>query len=211
MKQRNDLKERIEKEITNNVIEYIINAEQGKENDNNFLIYQNFLNSGFLQITPPEEEPPMMHMLTMDSLKNYQQGSSIKPGNIRLNIKKLIETIPSVVEMAISIAINMPILQVCAALNIWKTLRNILTVEISREQAFVIVALWKNCNQSREISLENGYIATNALYEKLGETPISDTKYNHTIDALVALQCIELDEGIVWLREWISKQYVNSI
>lgn len=211
MEARKDLQKNIEEKIFNDIIEYINSVELNYESDDYSLVYKDLVSSGFLQITPPEEEPPKMHMLTMDSLKNFQKGNSIKPGNIRLNIRKLIDTIPNVVEMAISIATNIPVLQICSALNIWKALREVLTVEITKEQAFVIVALWKNCNQKQKITLEDGYKATNALCERFSEPKITNIKYNHTIDSLINLQCIELNEGIIWLREWVSKKYVDSI
>lgn len=208
---RTDLQENIQEKIKSEISQYMHETSFKGTDINDSLIYNHFLNSGFLQITPPEEDPPMMQFITMDSLKNYKQGKSIKPGNIRLNIRNLIESIPSAVEMAAGIAIDLPVLKICAALNLWKTIKGFFTVEISKEEAFVIVSLWKNCDSRHEISLEKGFISTNELLKECEEQGFSNIKYNQVIDSLIKLQCIELTEGVIWLREWISKNYIDRI
>lgn len=104
---------------------------------------------------------------------------------------------------------DIPILQVCAALTLWKTLCNIFTVEITREQAIVLVALWKNCDVSHYINLSNGFDAVNTLYQKLDDCTMNQTIYNRIIDQLINLECIEVINEKIWLRKWISQKYVN--
>lgn len=207
MKSRMDLQQNVEKEIEGKLID----CRNEFSNCDASTIYQELKKTGFIKISAPQEETPMMHMLTMDSLKNYNQGSSIKPGNIRLNIKKLIDAVPDILELAIGVTTDIPILQVCAALNLWKTLRNVSTVQITKDQAFVIVALWENCNAEHKIELDKGYDAVNILLTKYGEEKITEIKYNKIIDSLIRIDCIELEENVIWLREWISKQYISSI
>ena len=55
---------------------------------------QTFIKSGGLVITPPQEEPPVSHLMYIGSLSDYTKGRSIKPGNIKLNIRHLIEFLP---------------------------------------------------------------------------------------------------------------------
>lgn len=207
MKARIDLQQNVEKEMA----ESLIGGKNELKDYDAFELYQELKDFGFVQISAPQEEPPKMMMITIDSLKEYNQGSSIKPGNIRLNIKKLIDAIPGVIEIVVGVNADVPILLVCAALNLWKTLRDVSAVEISKDQAFVIVALWKNCNIERKLGLEKGYVAVNELLAKYGELEITETKYNKIIDSLIKIKCIEMEENIIWLREWISKSYISSI
>ena len=65
----------------------IIDTVTNESSLDSSLLFENF-KKNCINITPPEEEPPMMQFLTIDSLKNYKSGQSIKPGNIKLNIKK---------------------------------------------------------------------------------------------------------------------------
>lgn len=207
MRARTDLQKNVETEIKEKLIGY---KNEFRDYDVSEL-YQELKETGFIQISAPQEEPPKMMMLTIDSLKNYNQGSSIKPGNIRLNIKKLIDAVPGIIEIVVGVNAEMPILLVVAALSLWKTIRDVSTVEITKDQAFVIVALWKNCNTAQKIELDRGYVAVNELLVRYGELEITEMKYNKIIDSLIKIGCIEMEENIIWLREWISKNYISSI
>ena len=210
MKQRTDLQNNVTQQLKTTIAETLSNVFSNQNNDVS-LIYNNLVRSRFVSISPPLEEPPMMQLLTMDSLRNYKDGSSIKPGNILLNIRKLIEAIPEVVSIGAGMVSDNHIVTVCGALSLWLKLRDIATINISKEQAFVIVALWKNCNSNHKISLDDGFIATNNLFDQYGEPEIPSLKYNMIIDSLVKIECIELTEEIIWLREWISKNYIYDI
>ena len=50
-------------------------------------------------------------------LSSYNKGESIKPGNVKLNIRRLIESLPDLTEAVVGIAMDITILKVCAALN----------------------------------------------------------------------------------------------
>lgn len=174
-------------------------------------IYHNLKNSGFIQISAPQEAPPVMQMLTMSSLGNYSHGSSIKPGNILLNIRQLMCAVPGGVTLAYGMSNEIPLLQICAALQIWKSLVDAATIQITKEQAFVIVALWKNCDAANKIVPDKGFDATNALLSSYGESALTMIKYNHVIDSLVKLGCIALENNIIRLRERIRREYISSI
>ena len=172
-------------------------------------ILQSFFKNGGLVITPPQQEPPMMRMLVVDSLNNYNKGESIKPGNIKLNIGHLIESFPDLTEAAVGIAMDIPILKVCAALNIWKMLRAVTTVEITKEQAIVVVALWDNCNQQQRITLEKGFECFRSLYESIETSNCTWERYIKLISDLEKIGSLELDSNGILLREWVSKRYTR--
>lgn len=210
MKQRTDLQDNVTQQLKTTIMENLSDFLIDRDSDV-ATIYNDLVNSRFISISPPLEEPPMMQFLTMDSLRNYKDGSSIKPGNILLNIRKLIEAIPEVVSIGTGMACDNLVITICGALSLWLKLKDIATINISKEQAFVIVALWKNCNSNHKILLSDGLIAANNLFNQYGEPEITSLKYNMIIDSLVEIECIELTEEIIWLREWISKNYIYDI
>lgn len=207
MKEREDLLENKKDEIRNiiqkNLICFSLN------NIDNIEIERSLYDCNCLSITPPLEEPPMMGLLTMDSLKNYHQGRSIKPGNIKVNIKHLIDTLPQIVTCTVSLISDIDVLKICAAISIWKNLRDALTIEIKKEHAIVIIALWKKCNEKHKINLEDGYNATNLLCRQLSENEFTWEQYIDIIDLLTKWACIELDDEGIWLREWVSEKYID--
>ncbi len=210
MKQRTDLQDNVTQQLKTAIMENLSDVLINGNNDVS-LIYNNLVRSRFISISPPLEEPPMMQLLTLDSLQNYKDGRSIKPGNILLNIRKLIEAIPEVISIGTGMVCDNLIVTICGALSLWIKLRDIATINISKEQAFVIVALWRNCSSNHKIPLNDGFIATNDLFKQYGELEITSLKYNIIINSLVKIECIELTKEIIWLREWISKKYIYDI
>ena len=207
LENRNDLLEIKQAEILSIIERTSISLRE--EDISSKDIFQSFFKSGGLVITPPQQEPPMMHMLVVDSLHNYNKGESIKPGNIKLNIRHLIEFLPDLTAATVGIAMDIPILKVCAALNIWKMLRAVTTVEITKEQAIVVVALWDNCNQQQRITLEKGFECFRSLYENIETSNCTWEQYIKLISDLEKIGSLELDSNGIWLREWISKRYTR--
>lgn len=212
LEKRLDLQNAATQQLKNILIK-TLPITSANDNNNASLVYTNLIQTRFISITPPLEikEPPTMHFLTLDSLRDYRQGKSIKPGNITLNMKKLIEAIPAIVCSGTSMACDNFVVIICGAFCLWLKLRDIATINITKEQAFTIVALWRSCNDAHKITLDNGFIATNKLLKQYGESEITNLKYNIVIDSLIKIQSIELTEGVIWLREWISKSYIYNI
>ena len=210
MIERKDLQINVETIIQQKISNYYNTIPKANYIDSS-IIYKELTECGFITVTPPMGEPIRMSFLTMDSLKNYKSGKSIKPGNIKLNIKLLIDEILEILASITNQPIDTFISKIYIALNLWKAINKVLTVEITKDEAFVIVALWKYCDGRHKIDVEDGYNAVKELCKRYGEQEISKIKYHYTIDALVAIDCIELNEGIVWLREWIIKRYIESI
>lgn len=207
LEDRSDLLENKKAEIAS-IIEKTSFSLQ-KEDINPKDIMQSLLESGGLLITSPQQEPPMLHMLVIDSLSNYNRGESIKPGNIKLNIRHLIESLPDLIAATVEVATDIPILKVCAALNIWKMLKNITTVEITKEQAIAIIALWGNCNQQQRITLEKGFECFKSLYGNIEISECTWEQYIKVIGDLEKIGSLKLDNDGICLCEWVSKKYTR--
>ena len=187
MQKRIDLQDAALQQLKN-VFTEALSASRANEGVNASWAFDSLLQTRFISITPPLEKPLTMQLLTLDSLRDYKNGSSIKPGNIVLNIKELIEAIPEVVSIGAGMVCDNLVITVCGAFSLWLKLRDIATVSITREQAFTIVALWKSCNSAHKISLDDGFIATNVLLKQYGESEITNLKYNIVIDSLIKMQ-----------------------
>ncbi len=214
---RTDLKNNVVRELKSHLENTLTNIPD-TENIKAFEIYDFLEKNDYIKITPPSciylmppPETGVMFNITLDSLKNFNSGRSIKPGNIRLNIKKLINALPDAVSLGIGMSSENPIVVVCGALILLLKLKDVATISISKEQAFVIVALWKACNSENKILLNDGFTATNELLKQYGEPQITIKKYNNLIDSLSEMRCIELSEETILLREQISKDYIQGV
>lgn len=207
MENGNDLLKRKKLEITA-IVAKACNVQQC-DNQYSDEILKSLFSSGGLVMTSPQQEPPKMHMLTMDSLYDFHKGESIKPGNIKLNIRHLVESLPELTAACVGIALDIPILKVCAALNIWKMLRDITTVEITKEQAIAVVALWENCDQHQRIELKKGFDCFHSLCSKIDVSECTWEHYLKIIDELVELGSIKLDDSSIRCCEWVSRKYTR--
>ena len=88
-------------------------------------------------------------------------------------------------------------------------LRAVTTVEITKEQAIVVVALWDNCNQQQRITLEKGFECFRSLYENIETSNCTWEQDIKLISDLEKIGSLELDSNGIWLREWISKRYTR--
>lgn len=136
-----------------------------------------------------------------------KRGTSIKPGNIKINMKKLIDTLPESVEAGVALAMDIPILKVCAALHIWKMIRNVMSVEITKEQAVVIMSLWKNADERHIISLEKGWDCANRMCRQTSNKEFTQERYTTILEELERIESIKVNEDGIWLCEWVAQRY----
>ena len=134
-------------------------------------------------------------------------GLSIKPGNITLNWKKLVYGIPSIIESSIAIETNNIILIGCSALTLCKTINKILSVEISKEQSIVLLALWQGRKYRRKIPVSDGLNLVNKFCKIYSEEPMDNKVYQRTLDELLRLKCIDLVDDKILLIEKVSRKY----
>lgn len=147
---RDDLKQRKLDYLISNTDIYL--SEQGfKENGTN--IINELIKCRAIQITSPEEQL-LFNNITFDSISNPKNTCSIKPGNILLNIKCLIKSLPEIVALGVSIVYDIPILKVYSFLSIWKTVFTAAKIKIDKSLGIVIIALWLNCDSNHNITVK---------------------------------------------------------
>lgn len=204
MERRNDLMRSKRKELESEIEQY---CRIQKTDDTQIIEVKHAMFDSCIIMTPPEQEPPVMHMLVMSSLSDYKRGTSIKPGNIKINMKKLIDTLPESVEAGVALAMDIPILKVCAALHIWKMIRNVMSVEITKEQAVVIMSLWKNADERHIISLEKGWDCANRMCRQTSNKEFTQERYTTILEELERIESIKVNEDGIWLCEWVAQRY----
>ena len=205
---RKDLLDRKKTEIESIIREICIEQHDNDQQSSDFL--QFFLKNECLFLTYPEEMPHTTQLIIINSSSKFQNGESIKPGNIMLNIKKLIDSLPDLTIACVAVSTEIPILKVCAFLNIWKMLRNIISIKITKDEAMTIIALWESCNKDRKITTSNGFDSVNAFLKNLSMNKYTMDKYIDILNKLKEIGSIELskdDKDTLWLREWVSKKY----
>jgi hypothetical protein len=164
----------------------------------------------FARVTPPEEPEVTIGLITISSLYDAPKASSRKPGNVVLNWRKLLDIVPDVSLAGLGAA-TLPVApQVAVALAglyIWNKVWRGAVEEFSDVEAVTILALWEHRNEEDKIPEQEGFEKTNEVRGRYALPPLTNNQYASAVNRLVALECIELEDGIIWLREWVRKKY----
>lgn len=171
---------------------------------------RHWLVDAFARVTPPEEPKVTIGLITISSLYGAPKASSRKPGNVLLNWRKLLDIVPDVSLAGLGAAtlpVAPQIAVALAGLYIWNKVWRGAVEEFSDVEAVTILALWEHRNDKNKISEPDGFVKTNEVRGRYALPPLTSNQYASAINRLVSLGCIELEGGVIWLREWVQKQY----
>lgn len=156
----------------------------------------------FTNITPSEIEVSYSFLTT--SKGGLGGGTSIKPGNILLNWKKLLVDGSESI-LVIFGAIAAPWLIPLAALVVWDKIYSMSTIEISERHAILINTLWKNCDEEKCIEYKSIKDLVNWELSRYNRSKLEQKELDMLLKDLEKMKCIEeTDENKWWLREWVK-------
>lgn len=170
----------------------------------------NFTVEAFTRITPPtsEKESHMELIVFRANSRGTRRGSTRKPGNIYLNWQKLMDVVPDVTLASAGAATAPAWLLPFIGLYVWNKLWSGAKEEFSEAEAVIMYSLWNNKDNQNKISDDQGYEVTNKFLSEMDTPALSRSEYDHSISRLLRMECIELNEGVIWLREWVRVSYV---
>ena len=159
----------------------------------------------FVDITAPEVESKSdLLMIRRDVMGG---GTSMKPGNIYLNWKKLfVDGSEAILTIAGTIAL--PWLIPLAGLVVLKKIQSILSVQITESQAAVIHTIWANRDTENSIKSEIVLDLVNLELSEYNRPEMSQKELNMILMDLEKMKCIEkINENKLWLREEVKVDY----
>jgi hypothetical protein len=159
----------------------------------------------FCRMSPPMDPPMLMHMITLDR-GGRGGGQSRKPGNLALNWKRLRGESADLVLTAAGV-IAVPWLIPFAALSIWNKFWTHATIELTKEQGASLCAMWHRCDNEHHIARSAALAETNQLFQVFEWPPLSEEAFTNILRDLEHLQCIEVTDQKIWLREWVQTTY----
>ncbi|EIX5114563.1 hypothetical protein ABG174_004787, partial [Salmonella enterica subsp. enterica serovar Derby] len=159
----------------------------------------------FCRLTPPEKEKFVMEYITVNS-SGRRGGKSRKLGNFVLNWRKLFNDLPDLVLTAAGVAAE-PKLVFFAALSIWNKIWCHSSIELTPEHATVLYALWQGRDEYNKIKRDDAFAKSGIQFNFYGMQELVDISFDDIIDDLIKMRCIEVNDNIIWLREWVSGVY----
>lgn len=162
----------------------------------------------FADVTPPysELEPVRLMVLGQGGVGG---GSTTKPGNVVLNLGKLVRAVASGI-LTIAGAMTAPWLLVIGALVTWDALWSCLNLKLTEEHACVVWALWKNRGDDSTFPKSDVLDAVNRERTAFGKQPLSAMEVDRAFADLARMGCIKQsvnDPQRWWLREWVQIKY----
>lgn len=160
----------------------------------------------FVELSPPQDPPMALELIQMNR-GGRGGGRTRKPGNIRLNWRKLFNASPDLIFTGVG-AVATPWLIPLAALSIFDKIWSQSAIELTKEQSTCLFAMWHRCDHSQELSMEEAFSCSQQLFTVYKWEGPTDVQFGEIIDELKRLRCIESKgEGRLWLKEWVSSPY----
>jgi hypothetical protein len=163
---------------------------------------------GFVTLTPPETDTSIRHV-TVVGPGLPERGETVKPGNIRLDMRKLVTSAARGV-VAIAGAAQIPWTIPLVALEIWDNLWSLLKVDLSEREAAVFWTMWLRADREDCVAGDQVLAYVNEELSRHGRDPITEQEVEDSLRALERMGCIERSRGNPtkwWLREWIRVTY----
>lgn len=161
-----------------------------------------------MSITPPEKPEVRFEMVTMRS-GGVGGATSVKPGNLRLSLRKLVEALASGVLTAVGAA-SSPFLILLAAIVIWDRIWSELSIDLCERDAAVLWTLWINRDKKSYVSAPGLLDLVNSELRRHSQNPITAAELDASLATLQRMRCIEKSDAYPsawWLREWVGVSY----
>ncbi|MFW2502806.1 hypothetical protein [Clostridium diolis] len=176
----------------------------------NKVFFEHLVKEEILIISPPIEmgrEDENFQTIILD--KNILMGGiSRKPGNIIFDIEKCITSIiPKVYTAYGIIKQDSSLIRIVGALGVISLFYSDMKIKVSSDQASILMSIWKNYNQSKNVNCDECYKDTNNLREQYNLAALSKNEYERIIDELCRMKCIKLEKNIIIMQERIMISY----
>ncbi len=160
----------------------------------------------YAHVSPPETEELRMELIVMSRFG--QGGRTTKPGNLRLNMGRLMNSLAAGTLTAAGAA-TMPWTIPLAALVIWNDFYAQATVDLTEDDGSVIWAMWLH-NDHNTVADADLLSLVNEERTKAGRQPLPRSALDDVLTNLTRLRCVERSQaepGRWCLREWVSVNY----
>jgi hypothetical protein len=163
----------------------------------------------YAYISPPEKEDlGRTEYITLNPV-GRAGGRSIKPGNVRLNMRKLIVALAGGV-LTVAGVVSAPWTIPFAAIMVWDGVWSAIGVDITERDAAVLWTMWKHRDANNYVSEDGLLSVVNAELTANGRRSISQIELDESLELLSKISCIERAISVTgkwWLKEWVKVNY----
>lgn len=161
-----------------------------------------------VRVAPPEEQREIIEYITLNRT-GRGGGRTSKPGNIRFNIRALIDALSSGTLGVVGVQ-EMPYLLPLVAIVFWNAIRRSMNIQLTENEGAVLYVMWMHRDSENKVPNSGLLDKVNAHLKKYGRTPLSTGDLDSACKRLEQIACIRRarsDREKWWLREWIQPTY----
>lgn len=161
-----------------------------------------------ISIIPPQEEDPVVQFVTLQ-MAGRLGGSSVKPGNIILDVQKLLTSIGKI-GLATAAIVAKPWLAPFALLVLWDDLYSRVKVNIQEREASVIWTVWLHKDNFKSIAKEGLLELVNQERSTSDRAALTQGELDDALGTLLKMRCIaesRQDPNKWWVRESVRINY----
>lgn len=180
------------------------------KNENN--VYEAFINSGIIEIASPEIQVDSLSFIGISNSDGRLEASSIKPGNVRFNLKGVLKTVGRgglelTAAIGAGIDVNYSLLAslILVFIDLRKNVKDVSTIRLDEKSAYMLLALWEMEFEENSINIDEAYNYYSLKYGK--QYPLTQDEYTIELSDLVVLGCVDVINGRITIKETISYEY----
>jgi hypothetical protein len=162
-------------------------------------------------VAPPEKEIRSMALVLTSSYSGAGGGKSTKPGNVKINLVKLIGGLASGSLVFVGGTGALPAWAfVMAAISLWTSLKGITTVNVTENEVAVLLTLWSLKDSDNVVHKSDNDIhdAANSYLTKQGRNGIGIADIRVAIQNLSKIGSIKPSRSGGWfVAEWVKVRY----
>ena len=151
--------------------------------------------SNGVYISPPEKPDTTLHFITMNSF--HSSSRSTKPGNIRMNLVDVLESIGTGV-MTFAGGLAYPWLYLLGFTLLWKQLWECATIEIGEKENKVLWAIWELRNKKKQITFDNILKKVSTLSDQYKIPRLKKGEVTIALENLVKINALEKTDKDKW-------------
>jgi hypothetical protein len=168
--------------------------------------FASFVIERFSRMSEPTGEN-YIEMIVLGSTSGLGGGRSRKPGNIRLNWRRLFEDTPEHILTIVGAATSNYLIPF-AALVVWNKVLGLSKIEIAESHAMIIAALWDLRDKDNYVNGGGLLTTINTHIRRTTKREFTQKELDQILTELSKMKAIEFTkEGNIWLCEWVQKPY----
>lgn len=144
-------------------------------------------------IVEPVDDPSSLHLTIINDKKEDGQATNIRFFNVRLNIKKLVLMMPSLVLDVFGLKSQNPAAVSAYGIRIAMSVLGLFSITLKADESAALFVLWRMNEWGKDIPWERAFEETAKRKEEISSEGITEAEFAKALETLNTYKLIELN------------------